>query len=211
MSGDGTDLSARLDLEPGDPTAVLLLAPGLSEHEDPACIDLLTVINPNQQNVLSFTCTQSPTARLQAWQTHTDETIPAAATIVSVGDQSRSAGSMSSRASQSGALSIETVGSAGDLTKLGIVLTDQLREWAENDYQTVVCFHSLTTVLQYVELDRLFQFLHVALQRLRAADAIAHFHLDPSAHDEKTVNTLGQLFDAAVEITDHGDQTIKQR
>lgn len=211
MSDDGTDLSAKLDLEPDDSTVVLLLAPGFSEHEDSVCFDLLSVTNPNQQNVLFFTFTQSPADRLQAWQTWIGNTPPTEATIVSVGEESRSAGFSTDLISPDSQLSIETVANGGDLTKLGIVLTNQLGQWNKNTDQTVVCFHSLTTVLQYVELDRLFRFLHVALQRLRTADAIAHFHLDPSAHDQQTVNTLGQLFSAVVEIDQDGEQTIKRR
>jgi hypothetical protein len=39
------------------------------------------------------------------------------------------------------------------------------------------------------------QFLHLLVQRLEKAEAVAHFHLDPSAHDEATIETITELVD----------------
>jgi hypothetical protein len=52
-------------------------------------------------------------------------------------------------------------------------------------------------MLQYVELDQAFRFLHVVTDRLADADAMAHFHVDPGAHDDETIETLTSLFDGA--------------
>lgn len=211
MSSATDDVSRELSLQVGESRTILLLAPGFADHENSTCIDLLTVTEPTQENVLSFACTHSPTDRIQIWQSEMDDLLPSQATIVSVGDQSQSSSATELPANQADTISIETVGSAGDLTKLGITLTTQLDRWADNDNQTVLCFHSLTTVLQYTDLETTFQFLNTMLTRLRTADVIAHFHLNPAAHDEQTVHTLGQLFDTIIEIDENGDKTIKQK
>jgi len=35
-----------------------------------------------------------------------------------------------------------------------------------------------------------------------------HFHLDPRAHDDETVDTLRPLFDAVLDINDDGTRTM---
>ncbi len=82
--------------------------------------------------------------------------------------------------------------------------------WAKNQNQTVICFHSLTALIQYADLQRVFRFLHVLTARIDLIDAVAHFHMDPGAHDAQTRNTLVQLFDAVINIGEDGEQTIKQ-
>jgi hypothetical protein len=42
-------------------------------------------------------------------------------------------------------------------------------------------------------------------KRLNAADAVAHFHLDPSAHDEEVVNTFASIFDDVVRAHESDD------
>lgn len=89
-----------------------------------------------------------------------------------------------------------------DLTGIGIEASKRLAEWAPLDARTVVCFDSLTTLLQYVDVKTLFRFLNLLTQRVRSVDARAHYHLDPDVHDGRTVSTLSQLVDAVVEIQD---------
>jgi hypothetical protein len=105
---------------------------------------------------------------------------------------------------------ITTVSSPGDLTGLGIEISEQLEAWADDGNQTVVCFHTLTTLFQYVDLEPAFQFLHVLTSRVRIADARAHYHVDPAAHDERELNTMRTLFDAVVAPSDDG-WTVRTR
>jgi hypothetical protein len=65
-------------------------------------------------------------------------------------------------------------------------------------------------MLQYVELETAYEFLHAITGQLYAADARAHFHVDPSAHDSQTVDSITSLFDAVVELDD-GDPTVRKR
>jgi hypothetical protein len=62
-----------------------------------------------------------------------------------------------------------------------------------------LCFDSLDPFVDTVDQRDLFRFLHVVTNRLRAADAMAHFHLSAAA-DAVTVRTLRPLFDATVEV-----------
>lgn len=189
---------------------VLLLTPALSAADDEACIDLLTVTDPPEEDVLSITVTQSVDDRLELWQSYVGD-LPSQAGIISVDEVTRSATVSTDTAGEQPLptpISIETVTDPGDLTGLGIAISKYLSNWAGSPNRTVVCFHSLTTLLQYADLERVFRFLHLLTGRLKSADAVAHFHLDPGAHDAQTVNTLSQLFDVVVEHDD-SDYTIK--
>jgi len=195
-----------------DASNVLLLAPALSDSEDEACIDLLTIADISHENVLSVTFTQTAQDRLELWHTHVGDDLPAQAGIITVGEQTRStSASRSSPSRTPGPITIDVVSEPADLTGLGISLTNYLSEWAENNNQTVVCFHSLTPLLQYADLQRVFRFLHVLTGRIASSDAVAHYHMDPSAHDEQTRQTLVQLFDATIELDADGTRSITHR
>jgi hypothetical protein len=66
-------------------------------------------------------------------------------------------------------------------------------------------------MLQYVEVETAYEFLHAITGQLYAADARAHFHIDPTAHDRMTVDSIASLFDAVVEFDDGPDPTIRKR
>lgn len=217
MSTAPTASSTPLSERVGDASAVLVLAPSLGSHDDEACLDLLTVTEPRGQDVLSITITQSAETRVQLWDAHIDER-PARAGVISTGEFTRSS-STAARSPSSrqpiAPLQIETISDPGDLTGLGIAVSTFLSEWIESNNQIVACFHSLTPLLQYAELQRVFRFLHVLIGRFETMGVVAHFHLDPSAHDQQTISTLTQLFDAVVELDeddgDEGEWRVRQR
>ncbi len=94
----------------------------------------------------------------------------------------------------------ESVSTPSDLTGLGIEIGRYLSEFAA----PVVCFDSLTSMLQYVDFETAYEFLHTILGQIHAAGAQAHFHVDPDAHEESTVVAITSLFDASVSV---GGQT----
>jgi len=101
---------------------------------------------------------------------------------------------------------VEYVNSPGDMTGVGIGVSEQLRRFAEDESgRTRVAFHSLSTLLMYSDVETVFRFLHVLTGRIDGVDAVGLFTIDPTTHDEETVNTLKQLFDGAVELRDGED------
>jgi hypothetical protein len=83
-----------------------------------------------------------------------------------------------------------------DLTGLGITVSGRLTNWQRSE--SLLMFEPLGTLLEHVELKRVFRFLHVLVNRVKSTGATAHYHLDPSAHDDRTVATLTSLFDTVV-------------
>jgi hypothetical protein len=65
-------------------------------------------------------------------------------------------------------------------------------------------------MLQYVEVETTYEFLHAVTGQLYAADARAHFHVGTNAHDRQTVDSITSLFDAVVELGD-GEPTVRKR
>jgi hypothetical protein len=129
--------------------------------------------------------------------------LPDRLAVVAVGENARAPSNTDEGlAAEHGEVSTASVSSPGDLTGLGIKLSQCLSTWDDNPNRTTVRFDSLTTLLQFAELKRVFRFVHVLLGRIDSANAVGYFHLDPAAHDDQTLATLRGLFDAVYELED---------
>lgn len=177
-----------------DVANTLVLGSAFDADRDAICGEELGVDEPGETNVLFVTLTGTPDACLDRWRSHVSTERPANLGVVTVDENSRSAGAVAASESTAGG-AVRSVSSVGDLTGLGIAISEYLAEWHDNGAQTVVCFDSLTSLLQYAGSRRVFQFLHVLTRRVDSTSAVAHYHLDPAAHDEQDVRTITSLFD----------------
>ena len=184
------------------PGSALLLSPSLSGDADGACAELMCPADPSSQNVLWVAYAGSPDAQLDRFRETTTQQ-PTNVGIVSVEDSTRSVAA-SNGDGGFGAGPVDTVSNPNDLTGVGISITEFLRRWMDNDARTVVCFDSLTAMLQYADVETAYEFLHVVVSRVYATDAVAHFHMDPGAHDRRTVAQVSSLMDAVIELDDDG-------
>lgn len=192
-----------------DERNVLVQSSPMDDRSDAACADLLSVPSPADTDVLLVSLAGSPDDRIERWRSHADSVAPAKLAVVVAGEPARSAAGASP--SDDGTIPrVTTVSSPGDLSGLGIEISEQLEAWGDDGNRTVVCFHTLTTLFQYVDLEPAFQFLHVLTARVRIADARAHYHVDPAAHDDRELNTMRTLFDAVVEPSADG-WTVRTR
>jgi hypothetical protein len=127
---------------------------------------------------------------------------PAKKGLVSVGDEVRDA-SAAGAPDFSGPVALDAVADPGDLQSIGLSVSRFCERWEEST--VVVCFDALDDLFEHASPDTVFRFVHVLGKRLDAADAVAHFHLDPSAHDEEVVNTFASIFDEVVRAHDAAD------
>lgn len=164
----------------GDARSVLVLADGLSPTRDAVCGSLLARAAPDRLHVLAVTYNRSAAD----WIEHAEAAVGGSPRTLRVVDTGGDASAPPVVAEP-----------PDDLTGIEIAVTDEL---PYADGTTVFCFDSLTALLQYVDLDRAYRFLHALVEHLWTAGAYAHFHLDPAAHDDETVVTLAALFDAVV-------------
>lgn len=93
-----------------------------------------------------------------------------------------------------------SVGSPGDLTGLGVRIRQALSNWESDPKPIELCFHSLETLVGYVDDRAAFRFCHAVTRHARSAGACSHFHLDPEAVSERTLHTLRPLFDRVEDL-----------
>lgn len=203
--GDGDGVREAL----GDATSVLLLG-SARHHEAEVCSSLLSVVDPDDAQYLSVTLDGSPDDRLDEWRAHIGE-LPAETGVIAVGETTRSAAAASPSGPGASPVTVDTVADPSDLTGLAMAIGAYLDAWGESDRTPVVCFHSITSLLFHADQARVFRFLHSTTGRLRDLGAVAHYHLDPAAYDEATINAFSALFDALVRIDDDGSVTVQRR
>ncbi|MFC7071866.1 hypothetical protein ACFQJ7_10500 [Halovenus rubra] len=172
-------------------TNVLLAEPPMAQGRD-VCTSLLAGQQSNP-SVLFVTYTRSPAACLNQLDGHDhSENVG----VITVGDNA---------ASIDGVVT-ESVSTASDLTGLGIAIGQFLSRWDDSVY---VCFDSVTSMLQYVDVTTAYEFLHAITGQIHAAGASSHFHIDPNAHDDQDVASITSLFDAKVSL--EGETTVRTR
>jgi len=178
------------ELPDGDqPASVLVLAPGFGDAGTAGCTGLIA--DSGAENLLYVSWSGDPSNRLEHVYEHADPAGQARGVII--GDV---------RNQPSDAFdALETVNSPTDLTGVGIAVTELL---SGTNGSTAVCFDSVTALLQYVDLDTAFEFLHVFVGRLHRHGAIGHFHMDPGAHDDKLVAQVASLVDGRLTLDDDG-------
>ncbi|WP_135852667.1 DUF7504 family protein [Halorussus salinus] len=178
---------------------VLMLAPSLSSKTDDIHDHLIAKRSLDEENLLVLTF-QDPERWLARLDRHYDG-LPNKVTIVAMDETTRTP------AGYGDDVSVTTVKPA-DLTSVGMAVTDCITDWADSDAETVVCFDSVTDFLQYADRSTMYRFLRVVTRRFDAVDGFAHFHMDPYAHDRETIATLKSPFDAVVDASGEGDESV---
>jgi hypothetical protein len=191
---EATLAGEQLDLPDGYSANALVMGASGQHGEDHVCGELLSVFD--SVNLLGIAIQHDPSYYRRVWNDHFEES-PARLGIVDVGGHDEYDSS-----------SVRAVSNASDLTGIGITVTDAIKQWSDTDEPTVVCFDSLTPLLQYSDMERVYRFLDITTSRLSHVCAVSHAHINPLAHDERTLQQLMSVFDAVVEPdeTDMSDE-----
>jgi hypothetical protein len=203
-----SDLERALEGPPGaerqlgDASSVLLLGSMLDDLTKGFHDTLLSEDAVDEKNVLVLTH-QSPDSWLRDWNERSESAGNVG--IITFSE------SWSRRDTLPSDVSTVTV-NAGDLTGIAMKLTQFLTASGECDSGTVLCFESITELLQYNEPKPLFRFLRLVTRRIDHVEGTAHFHMDPSVHDTAEISRMRSLFDAIVEPRPStGDVTVSTR
>lgn len=188
----------------GDAANVLLLGPVGCPADESLCSRLMAARPDAPVSVLVITVSETPSQRLSVLQSYLETPVERTA-VVDVRNYDRD----TNYDQYEGPVDIRTVSNPEDLRRIGIVTSRILSEWEEHPGATTVCFHSLSDLLSLID-DRpqLFRFLHVLQGRIQSAGARAHYHLDPSQHDEESVRTFESLFDTVLAFEDDGSVSL---
>jgi hypothetical protein len=179
-----------------DATNALIMAPSDAEGERAVCGGLVSALAPVK--VLGVALRRDDAYYADLCRDFMDEP-PVDIGVVHVG------GDGTGSAIPDG--NVTAVSEPSDLTGTGIKITNYLKEFSGGD-PTVVCFDSLTPLLQYVDIDRCYRFLDMTTRRIDQVCAVSHAHLNPNAHDDQTVETISQVFDTIIEPADEGDEEV---
>lgn len=174
-------------------SSVLLLASCMDVSAREACRDLLTIGPSSRLNVLYVVLIRTGKYDLD-WWTEAAPPTPNRMAVVEAAP-----GPSHPTPVEGDGIVVESIGSPGNLTKIGVAISDHLTEY-EGDGTTVVCLRSVTALLHYVDLDTAYRFLNAFVHQLASVDAIGHCHLQPDAHSPQQINTLRTLFDATITL-----------
>lgn len=106
---------------------------------------------------------------------------------------------------------VHRVSSPADLTGMGVAFTQAIDQMGEPE-RLRLGFVSISTLLQYVDAERAFSFLHVLSRRTSAAGYLGVYSIDPTTHEDRFVNVVTSIFDAAIEIRERdGERELRVR
>ena len=195
------DVDSLFDLVGGDGN-LLLLGPTETPGGDDLCARLLDRSRRSHRRRLLVTTDQSPRRRLSVLRGYGAGSFDETA-VIAVGDHRPS--EVEAPAAE-GDVTVERVPDAGDLTRLGLLVNKYL---SRGEAGPVLCVHSLSGLAPFVDLERLFRFLHVLTFRVEEADTTAHYHLDPAAYGEADLEILEELFDLTVRYDGDGQVEVE--
>jgi len=106
---------------------------------------------------------------------------------------------------------IKYASSPVDMTGIGIKLSEFLQMFYQDEgiERNRVMLHSLSTLLMYSDLQTVFRFLHVFTGRIQSVNGLGLFAIDSTAHDDRTMNTLKQLFDGIVTVSEDEEPDVR--
>lgn len=194
------DTSDTSELE--DSSNVLLLAP-LTPTGTRACLELLaSTADLGQANVAAVTYTPPPETWISDWKSYFPR-LPEELAFIHANTVETSGETSDTEIPPDIPVSRVNPNQPMDIIA---PLSEQLTRWKDNGNKTLVTVQTLTVLLEYVDFDTAFRYLHILTHRVQAADAVGFYHMDPEIHDEETVNTLKTLFDAVVEVSDDAEE-----
>lgn len=182
---------ADLWLSPGSSTLVVCASHDSRKHD--ACLDLLATESATNSHVLLVRYSRLSPDRLERIVTQA-----AATTLIEIGYSQPIPETLSDRIERF------SIRNPNDLTRLGIVATGIVSEWATLDADIRVCVDQLSLLYQYKSTKRIFRFLHILLAKLAAGDAVSHFHVDTTSLNSHAVETIVPLFDSVLRVDTNG-------
>lgn len=97
------------------------------------------------------------------------------------------------------------VPSLGDLTRIGVHITNFLKElWKDRGMKNIrFCFDSISMLLMYTDIRAVFRFLHVFLGKISSIEGISLIVVDRGMH-EAEASMLLQLVEGLLEVKKEG-------
>lgn len=183
---------------PQRPGNCLVLAPSLDDPDaqDALCACLLAGDSLAATHLRCVTFDDRARDRFEEWERRRSDWPPRSAHAIEVGTPD-------ARTTDPDTPGVHVSGVAhpDDLTGVGVRLSESLADVDEGE-SVAVCLHGLSVVLQFVGFDRFYRFCSLLTRRLAAADAAAHYHLDPAGVTDIQRDRLAACFGTVLERAD---------
>lgn len=99
----------------------------------------------------------------------------------------------------------ERVGSPGDLTGISVSTAKLFQEFRDRGIGEIrYGLISISTLLQYLSNEQVFQFLHIYSNRVNETGGFGIYTMD-EAHSDEVINTITGLFDVLIEVQEAED------
>lgn len=179
---------------------VLVLAP-LTPTGNRACMELIASASPEESNLTAVTYTQPPNQWIDDWRENIGM-LPHKTEFIHASGMAESESYDESTPENVTTAVVDPT----DPMEIIVPLSEHLEKWTNDDRQPIVAVQTLTVLLEYIDFDTAFRYLHILTHRVQAAGAVGYYQIDPDVHDPETINTLKTLFDTVVEVTDDGTE-----
>ncbi|MFC6734369.1 DUF7504 family protein [Haladaptatus sp. GCM10025893] len=180
------------ELAPG--TSLLIAGPAMAGKQDLA-LDLLAAGLTQRDGVLIVSTSKSAEACLD----ELEQRVPTLERDqVGVVDCSRSSQQQAIRG-----VMTQRVASPGDLTGISIGTAKLMQRFTAQDISRMRHgLVSVSTLLQFLELDTVFKFLHIYTGRITDTRGLGIFTVDNASYNPQTINTIASEFDGVIELRD---------
>lgn len=204
MSSEGPyDLSATLGTDtvsPLDAGGSLLLAGPDEDATESLLLGLLAEGHDRGEGVLAVTTERDAETWLSTLQDRTDRFDGRTVAALDCHGE----GERTEETLESG-VRVQRVPRVDDLTGIGIGITSCLQALTNSGCTSGRAgFSSLTTLVEKTNRETVFKFSHVVTARLDTANFLGVFTVDSGAHDEETLQVIGQSFDAIIDVREDG-------
>jgi len=108
----------------------------------------------------------------------------------------------------------ERAASPADLTGISIAMAKLHNQFQQRGITELRhALISVSTLLRYLDVNRVFKFLHIYTRRVDDTESFGVFTLDDDTHDPQVVNTISSQFDYVIRLreTDSGDTEFQIR
>ena len=187
------------------PTQVLVLSP--TSHGVTNDIFSQIATRETSQNVVFVSSVQSTNNRLPMVRGY-PEWIDGKATLIQVGNPSSSNSTRGTNTLDRIVDSYKDIANPQNLAKLGVVISHELNQ-SGTEYPTVLCFHSLSSIQEYLGTESLVPFLYTLCSKCSDAGVMGYCHLDPNRHSADDIGTIKSAFDVAVRVQPDGSVEIE--
>ncbi|QLG29929.1 hypothetical protein HUG10_20195 (plasmid) [Halorarum halophilum] len=191
------------ELEPG--TSLLIAAPAMSGKQELA-LDLLATGLDERDGLLMVTTSETAVECIDELERRVPSFNHDQVGIVDC--------SGSSQQETIREIATQRVSSPGDLTGISIGTTKLMQQFTSHNISSVRHgLVSVSTLLQFLNLDTVFKFLHIYTTRITDTGGLGIFTVDNVSHDQQTINTIMTEFNGMIELreTETGEREVRIR